>query len=185
LGQLRQRIVELEKLKIERKRVQERLRENEKRFRPLYEQSFIGYQSLNEDGYLIEGTQAWLDLLGYSCEEVIGWWFGNFLTLQSMDRFKELFLHFKAAGEIHGVEFDMLRKDDTPIIVSFEGKIGYDELGEFKQTHCILQNITERKRAEQALRESEEKYRTWVEQSLQGIVIVRGIFPHFVFVMYT
>ena len=46
----------------------------------------------------------------------------------------------------------MLRKDGPKLTIVFDGKIGYDEHGKFKQTHCILQNITERKKAEDEIR---------------------------------
>ncbi len=58
-------------------------------------------------------------------------------------------------GYILGVEFEMIKKDGTEIIVSFDGKIGRDDDGSFRQTHCVLHDITERKRAEEKLRESE------------------------------
>jgi PAS domain S-box-containing protein len=46
----------------------------------------------------------------------------------------------------------------------------------------ISKDITERKRVEEDLRQSEAKYRTLVEQSLQGIVVAQGVPPHLVFV---
>lgn len=46
---------------------------------------------------------------------------------------------------------------------------------------AIYTNIAERKRSEKAIRESEEKYRTLVERSLQGIVIAQGVPPRFIF----
>ena len=49
----------------------------------------------------------------------------------------------------------MVHKNGNKLFIAFEGKIGYDLNGEFKQTHCILQDITERKQAEEALRKSE------------------------------
>jgi signal transduction histidine kinase len=48
----------------------------------------------------------------------------------------------------------MVRKDGAHAIIAIVGRIAYDEHGGFKQTHCILTDITERKRAEEALRES-------------------------------
>ncbi len=49
------------------------------------------------------------------------------------------------------------------MFIAFEGRIGYDAEGEFKQTHCILQDITNQKAAESALIESEKKYRNIAE----------------------
>ena len=130
----------------ERKQMEETLRVSEERFRLLYENAPLGYQSLDEDGCFLEVSTAWLDLLGYSQEEVIGKWFGDFLAPQYVDQFRENFPLFKARGETD-VQFEMVRKDGSYMLVSIKGKVGYNEQGEFKQTHCILQNITERNRA--------------------------------------
>ncbi len=127
------------------------LRTSEERFRLLYEQAPLGYQSLDEDGCLIEVNQAWLDLFGYNRNEVISKWFGDFLTPEYVDYLEERFLRFKAAGQIHDVEFEVVCKDKTHLIVSLNGRIGFDEHGDFQQTHCILQDITERKQAREEL----------------------------------
>jgi PAS domain S-box-containing protein len=137
----------------ERKRAEEALRESEGRFRLLYEKAPLGYQSLDAAGCFIDVNQAWLDTLGYSREEVIGRWFGDFLAPHEVEAFKQRFAKFKATGEIN-VEVEMVRKDGAHAIIAIVGRIAYDEHGGFKQTHCILTDITERKRAEEALRES-------------------------------
>jgi two-component system sensor histidine kinase/response regulator len=126
----------------------------------------LGYQSLDENAYFLAVNQAWLDTLGYSREEVIGKWFGDFLAVGCQDQFKINFSRFKAAGELHGVEFEIVRKDGSIVSAVFDGKIGRDQWGGFKQTHCILQDITERKRSEEsATREIGARYRQLVENA--------------------
>ena len=115
----------------------------------------LSYQSLDENGYFLSVNKTWLDTLGYSRDEVIGKWFGDFLASGYQDHFKINFPKFKAEGEIHGVQFEMVRKDGSIISVAFEGQIVRDQWGGFKQTHCIFLDITERKRAEESLRSIE------------------------------
>ncbi len=64
----------------ERKRAEATLQKTEERFRLLYERSPLGYQSLDADGNLIEVNPAWLSLLGYEKDEVIGRSFAAFLA---------------------------------------------------------------------------------------------------------
>lgn len=126
----------------------EELRRSEQRFRDLYERAPLGYQSLDIEGHFIEVNDAWLASLGYSREEVIGRWFGDFLVGPYVEHFRQSFPRFKAAGEIHGVEFVMRRRDGSQVAVAFDGRIGYNPDGTFKQTHCILADITARRQAD-------------------------------------
>ncbi|MBI5460502.1 PAS domain S-box protein [Methanobacterium sp.] len=151
-------------LALYKKKMEKELKQSEKRFKTLYNEAPLPYHSLDVDGYFLEVNQSWLDTLGYNMDEVIGKHFSDFLAPDYVDHFKQNFSRFKAAGEIHGVEFQMKRKDGSSIPVSFEGKIGYDVQGNFKQTHCIFQDITERKKTEKALKESELSYRFLTEQ---------------------
>ena len=147
--ELEKRIQELERAVSERERIEEELRESQNRFQLLYERAPLGYQSLDEDGNFIEVNPTWLDILGYSREEVIGKSFSEFLHPDWRDHFKENFPRFRAIGEVLGVEFEMVKKDGLTILVSFNGKIGKDKYGNFQQTHCIFQDITEHKRVEE------------------------------------
>ncbi|MBW2018772.1 MAG: PAS domain S-box protein [Deltaproteobacteria bacterium] len=134
---------------------QEALKESEKRFRLLYENAPLSYQSLDEDGHIVEVNKAWIDFLGYSKNEVIGQWLGEFLALDYQEYFRNNFYRFKSAGEIHGMKFEMLRKDGAHIIVSIDGSIGHDEQGCFK-AHCIMHDITEREQLERQLRQAQK-----------------------------
>jgi len=142
------------------KKNQNTLQESEKKFRLLYENAPLGYQSLDINGHFLEVNQEWLKLLGYKREEVIGKFFGDFLAPEWHDHFKENFFRAKAKGEVSGVEYEMVKKDNSSILVLFNGKVGYDDAGNFKQTHCILHEVTEQRCFEKALAESEEKYRS-------------------------
>ncbi len=148
--------------------------ESEEKFQLLFNQAPLGYQSLDQEGRFIEVNQKWLDTLGYAREEVIGKWFGDFLCPEYVEGFRERFPVFKAQGHIH-VEFEMLSKDGQRLFMSFEGKIGYSADGEFKQTHCILQDITDQKMAEMALIESEERFRIAQEISPDGFTILHPV----------
>ncbi len=127
--------------------------------RELYDRAPLGYQSLDATGAFLEVNQAWLETLGYDREEVLGKNFGEFLHPDWSAHFTENFPRFKALGEIMGVEFEMRKKDGGYVLVSFNGKIGRDAAGAFKQTYCIFQNITRQRRTEEALQDSEEKWR--------------------------
>ncbi len=167
--ELEQRVRELEQDVPVRKQMEKALKESEERFKLLYERAPLGYQSLDENGHFIEVNQAWLDAFGYSRDEVIGKSFGDFLHPDWADHFKDNFPRFKAVGEVLGVEFEMVKKDGSNILVLFNGKIGKDEKGNFLQTHCILHDITAQRRTEKAIRESEDKYRRLVESTADWV----------------
>ena len=122
-----------------RKRTEASLAASEQRFKLLYEQAPMAYQSLDENGNFIEVNQAWLEALGFTKEEVVGRSFADFLHPDWRNHFKENFPRFKAIGEVLGVEFEMIKKDGSTILVSFHGKIGREPNGRFKQTHCTFQ----------------------------------------------
>lgn len=124
------------------------LQESEKRFYELFERAPLGYQSLDINGNFIAVNEAWLETLGYSKEELIGKWFGDFLSPEYVEAFRNRFPIFKAEGRIHS-EFYMLHKNGSKKYIAFDGRIGHNSDGSFKQTHCILKDETERKQAEE------------------------------------
>lgn len=156
----------------DRKRVEAALRESEKKFRLMYEEAPIAYQSLDNRGHLLDVNKTWLELMGYTREEVIGRGFPDFMTPRSQKRFKETFADFWRDGEIYGVEHEMVRKDKSVIQVSIDGRISGGDNGDFRQTHCVFQDITQRKTAEEALRASEQRYRATFDNAAVGIYLV-------------
>ena len=149
----------LEELKAEnevRRRTEVALRESEERFVNLFQRAPLGYQSLDSNGYFVEVNEAWLSTLGYLREEVIGKWFGDFLAPEFAEAFRTRFPIFKAQGKIHS-EFEMIHKNGDIRFIAFEGRIGHKKDGSFEKTHCILQDITERKKIESELIAAKEK----------------------------
>ncbi len=153
----------------ERKKSSESLLASEAKFRTYYENAPLGYQSLDENGCFNDVNKAWLETLKYSRDEVIGRSFANFLAPGYLDKFRKNFPCFKADGQIRGIEFEMLRKDGSHVTVSFNGNIGYSEDGSFKQTHCLLQDISELKKLE----EEQQKI-----HKLESIGILAGGIAH-------
>ena len=147
------------------------LRRSEEKFHLLFDQAPLGYQSLDESGHILEVNQTWLDLLGYSREEVLGRWFSTFLKPADQDLFTERFARIKAAGEISGVEWEMVRQDGATIVASFAGRVIFDEQGRFLRTHCLFEDITARKLAEETLKASEASYRAIFDNVNDAIFI--------------
>lgn len=139
----------------EARRTQLELRESEHRFRLLYEQLPAGYQSLDEQGCILEVNQAWQQALGYTREEVLGRSFAEFLVPEQAESFARNFPLFKARGSVQ-VEFDMVRKDGSTVAMLFVGCIGRDTAGRFLQTHCICTDVTQRREIEQQYRQAQK-----------------------------
>lgn len=130
------------------------LKQSEERFYHLFERAPLAYQSLNDKGELIEVNQAWIDTFGFSREEAIGKWFGEFIIPSQIPLLKQNFRKFQDAGVIHA-EFIMRHSDNDLRYVEIDGRIGYDKDGNFEKTHCIVQDVTEKKRMERELKENE------------------------------
>ncbi len=160
----------------ERRLADQALRRSEARFRALFEQAPLAYQSLDSDGMILEVNQAWLKTLGYERGQVLGKWFGDFLAEGFVPHFEANFPCFKQAGFINEVEFEMSRVDGGTIAVSFNGAVGTDEQGRFRQTHCIFHDITERKRAEEEKARLEEQLRQ--AQKMQAVGTLAGGIAH-------
>jgi PAS domain S-box-containing protein len=93
---------------------------------------------------------------------------GHQLYLYPEDRLRMKKL-FELQGKIEGFEFQARRKDGTPIWVSLNNHGVYDSEGKLRYYEGTLQDISERKRIERALRQAEEKYRGIVENASDGI----------------
>lgn len=141
------------------KKTEEMLEESEEKYRALYNNVPLSYQSLNADGCIIDINPAWLRTLGYDREEVIGKKFADFLHQDWKPHFEKNFPEFKNHGYISDVHFRIRHKDGSYLDISFEGSIGYYPDDRVKQTYSVFQDITEQKKVELELINSEDRYR--------------------------
>lgn len=150
LGDLSWDIVEL-------KHAEEVLKDSEARFRSIYENIPLGYQSLDSDGNILDVNRAWLGLLGYERNEVVGRWFGEFMTPDQATVFRVRFAWFLSEG--HAVsEFEMKRRDGARVFFSFIGRTERDIHGRFVRTHCIVSDITSKRNEETAVRAAKDAW---------------------------
>ena len=149
------------------------LRESEERYRAVVEQATEGILLVHvDDRRVLEANVAYRDLLGYSPEEMAGLTLYDLVpyTRESMDCYVERVLE---RGSYVSGERRHLRKDGTTVDVEVRtNTIHYGG----RQALCIVvRDITERKRAQEALSQSEERYRAVVEQSAEGLYLVDGL----------
>jgi PAS domain S-box-containing protein len=156
INTLKARNAELENLEKKVTQFELDLKESEEKYKSLYENAPLPYQSLNEDGSFKDINPAWLRTLGYERDEVIGKFYKDFLHPDWQEHFEKNFPAFKKRGYVNDVQFKIKHKNGNYIDISFEGCIGYYPDGRFKQTYCVFQDITERKKAEELLKHEKE-----------------------------
>jgi len=150
---------------------------SEEKYRALYDNAPLSYQSLDEDGRFLDVNPTWLKILGYTREEVMGRSFAEFLHPDWKPHFAERFPEFKRRGAIHDVQFKLRHKGGHYLDVSFEGCVGYKPDGSFQQTYCVFKDITEQKRAEEALRAHQRQLATLMS-NLPGMAYRCRNTPH-------
>ncbi|MBN1650457.1 MAG: PAS domain S-box protein, partial [Bacteroidales bacterium] len=148
------------------------LKESEQKYKTLYEFAPIPYQSLNEDGTIADINPAWLSLLGYEREDVIGQLYEDFIHPEDKPVLRKNFPVLVKSGFVHEVPFRLRHKKGHFLDISLEGRSGYNPDGSFKNTYCIFQDITERKKAERKLKESEEFKNRLIDSSYDCIKVL-------------
>ncbi len=133
-----------------RRQVAAELQASEARFRALFENSPVAYQSLNENGCFLDVNDRLCEMLGYAREELLGRSFGDLLAPEVRSGFPDMFADFIAKGDIQG-DLILLRKDGERVYAIAEGQVQRDRDGRFVRTHCVLHDISVRIRAEEAL----------------------------------
>ncbi len=170
LEELHQRVAELKKSATERKRVEEDLRKSEEKYKTLTENVNVGVyrNSVGPKGKFIEANPAIIKIFGYQNKE-------EFLSINVADLYqnpkeRKIFNgKMLRNGFVKEEVLRLKRKDGTPFIGSVSAVAVKDEKGRVKYYDGVIEDITKRKRTEEALRETEERFRAVADNALAWI----------------
>jgi PAS domain S-box-containing protein len=153
----------------ELKQSQEALRQSEMLYRTILDNIQDVYYRSNREGILTMVSSSMTTLLGYSThEELIGHNIAEKFYFNPKER--EFFLsHLYHDKKVSDYEITLKKKDGTPVTVSTNSQLLYDTAGNVTGMEGVLRDISSRKRTEQALKESEQRYRNIVEDQTELI----------------
>jgi PAS domain S-box-containing protein len=162
-------VAELEDI-TERKRMDEALKKSEEKFMKAFKSSPVAIAITRiSDGRFLEVNKSVEKLIGYTRDELISHTtIGLNIWVDGNDR-KNLFEELGKTGSVYDHEYHFLSKSGNVIITRYSGEV-IDFSGEL----CVLSvliDITDYKKADDLLRESEEKYRSIVENT-QDIIML-------------
>jgi len=176
LKALHQRVQELEKSDQQRERAEAALRESEKEFQKFYDEAPVGYHELDTKGRITRVNRKELEMLGYTAGEMLGKPLWNFFVEEDTTRHVTM---AKLAGDVsfHDTfERTFRRKDGTTLPVLVEDRLLRDKNGQIIGIRSTVEDITERRQTQEALRKSEEQLRQW--QRVEAIGRLAGGVAH-------
>jgi diguanylate cyclase (GGDEF)-like protein/PAS domain S-box-containing protein len=157
----------------ERYRAEEALRAGERRFRSYFDQPMVGIAITSPKKGWIEANEHLCKMLGYSNDELVRLTWAEFTH---PDDLGADLIQFERVlrGEIDGYALDkrFIRKDQSVIPVFLSVRCVREVDGSVDYFVALLQDITARKQAEKALRQSETHYRTMFASAPEGVWMI-------------
>jgi PAS domain S-box-containing protein len=149
----------------DRKQAEEALRESEERFRKVVETMEVGLGTIDENGVFNYVNKYFSKMLGYPINDMIGRSTFEFFYDETQRQAQKEVLAKRRAGMRDPTPYDLTwrRKDGQKVYTILSPTPMFDADGHYTGSFAIITDITERKRMEEASRESEEKFRTFME----------------------
>ena len=170
LETLRKQIVKLKKVETKRKQAEDSLRESQARFHTVFEKSATGIGLTDIGGRLLNANPAFLQMLGYTGKELTGKSFLEFTHPDDLEKERESFRHLKQGkSESLRMEKRYVRKDGQLVWTNLTASLCRNDKGVPQFVIGMVEDITERKKAEKMLRESEERLSLAIEGSNGGL----------------
>jgi PAS domain S-box-containing protein len=157
----------------ERREVENKLRVSEEKYRSIFENAIEGIFQTTPEGRVITANSTFANMYGYdSPQEMInsitdiGKEF--YVNPRDRERFKSI---CEMQGSVEGFEEQVYRKDRKKAWVSINARTVRDENGKTLYYEGTIEDITQRKEMEVALRSSEERYRTFIDSTTDGVFL--------------
>ncbi len=147
----------------ERKRAEDAVRKSEAKYRDLVETSQDLIWRGDIEGRFTYLNPVWESTLGYKIEEMLGHVFLEFKEPETLSRDQLTRKHVLSGGSVEDYETTFISKSGEKVQLVFKAKSLIDSTGQIVGTQGTAFDITERKKAEEKLRESEENYRLIIE----------------------
>ena len=143
---------------IKRKSVEKALRESEERYRSLYLNTPAMLHSIDSTGILVSVSDYWVEMLGYSRDEIIGKKLTDFLTVESKRYAEDIaFPNFFKTGFCKDIAYQFIKKDGRTIDILLSAIAVRDDTGRIVRTLAVSVDVTERNRAIKALQQTQKK----------------------------
>lgn len=159
------------------KRMEASQRESEERYREIIENAHDIIQSILPDGSLAYVNRAWFEILGYSEIDPRPINFFDIVHPDSLKHCQELFSRVLEGKSGTHIPITFVAKDGKQVYV--EGNISPRLIeGKVVATHCIFRDVTENKKADEALRENEEKldrYSKHLERIIASLNVAKEV----------
>jgi len=149
-----------------RKRAEEALRESEERYRIIIESIEDGYYEVDIAGNFTFFNDSLCEIMGYTRDELMGMNNRHYMDGETAKKVYQSFNKVYTTGKPDkGFEYETIRKDGTSRIVEVSISLTKDSEGQGIGFCGIVRDVTKRKQVEEALKESEERYRGLFEHS--------------------
>ena len=161
----------------DRKRAEEALKESEEKYRNIFENTMVGIFQSTPSGQYINVNPAHAKMLGFETPEEMMRSITNigqqlYVNPKDRVRFGEL---LKKHNIVWNYETQFYRKDRSVIWASMNARAIRDDSGKVIYYDGFVNDITERRKIAQDLKESEERYRIAIEHSNDGVTIIHDL----------
>jgi len=146
------------------------LRESEKRFKALFEHSPVGMSRVDWEGNFLEVNSSFAQIVGYTREEMERMSYWDITPPEYTEDENRILETVKVSGHFGPFEKEYLHRDGHRVPITISGMLIEREGGNY-ELWGIAQDVSIRRKAEEALRASEKKFRTLFEESRQGVMI--------------